>query len=112
MNLTTKYIIIAVKKKEYLQELLKELEEYITKSTSDGEIDIKHNLKNFTTYIEIKKGYTQILTKYWEQEKIYVASVASKNNIISEMVLLKLQEKGFSNCGIIIDQNYNERVKE
>ena len=56
MNLKTQYILVAVKKEEYLQELLKELEGYITKSTSNGDMDIKHNLENFTTYIEIKKG--------------------------------------------------------
>lgn len=94
--------IIAVKEEKILTKILKELEGYITISNNE----IKHNLEGFTTYKEIKKGYTKILNTYFEEDKIFYMSAGSKNNIIDEneskYVKAKIEEKGFNQSGIII----------
>ncbi len=97
--------IVTVKEKEVLKELLEDLEGYITKSTSNNELDVKHNL-GFTNYIETKKEYMNIIDKHFDPKQIYVLCV--KSYAINESFIKeRLQEKGFSN-GIIIIQGDNE----
>ena len=109
----TQYILVAGKDEKDLADLLKDLKGYIIEKINNSEIDIKHTFKGFPTYISIKKGFTRILNDYWEQEKIYVECVASKNNIISEnskeLTEQNLRKKGFTKWGLIIDENYDER---
>ena len=49
----------------------------------------------------IKRGYTEILTKYWNEKKIYVECVSTSNNIIIDNTNT-LKENGFNKWKFII----------
>lgn len=112
-NLKTEYMLIAGNNKKDLVELLKDLKGYIIEKNNSSEVDIKHSFEGFTTYISIKEGFFKILANYWNQGKIYVEIVASRSNVINEILKesseQKLKEKGFTKWGFIIDRNYDER---
>ena len=56
------YIIVAVKEKNDLDNILSDLNEYIVRKTDSSEYVLNHNLGNFFTYIGVQKGYTKILS--------------------------------------------------
>ena len=96
------YIIVEVKEKNDLDNILSDLNEYIVRKTDSSEYVLNHNLGNFSTYIGVQKGYTKILSDYWRNDKIYVEIVASNTNEIATETEEKLTKKGLNKYGFII----------
>ena len=92
-DIKTNYIFVSGKNEEDLKSLLEDLKEYIVEN-SNNNIDLK-------TFNGIKSGYTKILTKYWNEKKIYVECVSSSNNTIKDNTN-RLKENEFNKWKFII----------